>query len=183
MDPYFATDSLARSPWAPSGEPHAKALERRISGQKSFNHAACDQDISIAQYMLYRVRFVLSDDLAEAWGDFGGSMALTNLIALVTDMGITDLPGISITYDRRARHQVQKLAQKRARSADYFRILKTTQLDIKAGVLRDPEYNAGVIKKEKEADNARKDKARTGGKAAGKAPPRKQWPPGDWATC
>ena len=48
--------------------------------------------------------------------------------------------------------------------------------------MRDFEHNAGVIKKEKESDNERKDKARTDVKATGETPNRKQWAPSDWAA-
>ena len=100
MTPYVKTDSLGACPWTPSGEPHAEAPERGRPGQKSPNHSKCDQDISIGQYVLYRIRFVLPGDLAGAWADFGGLLAQINLIALVTDMATADRPVIAITYDR-----------------------------------------------------------------------------------
>ena len=104
----------------------------------------------MGQYMLYRLRFALAGDLTDACADFGGLVAQLNLIALVTDMSIADHPGVAITYDRRVRRHIQKLAQKRASPADYFSILSATQPDIKAAALRGFEYNTGLMRKERE---------------------------------
>ena len=133
-------------------------------------------------YMLYRMRFVFPGDLADTWADFGGLVAQFNRIALVTDMSIADRPGIAITYDRRIRRHVQKLAQKRARSTDYFPIMSDAQPDIKAGVLRDFEFNTGLIKKDEEAENAKKEKAKTDTQADKKTDKRKRWSDDDWAA-
>ena len=102
------------------------------------------------------MRFVLAGDLAGDWADFGGLADQVNLIALVTDMSITDRPGIPITYDLRTHRHIRKLAQKRSRSTNYFPTLSTAQPDIKAGVLRDFGRRARLIKKEKEAGMPRR---------------------------
>ena len=78
--------------------------------EKSFNRSAGDQGLSMSQYVLYPMRFSLSGDLTDAWSDFGGLAARLDLIALVTDMSITDHPGIAITYGRRIHRHIQKLA-------------------------------------------------------------------------
>ena len=182
MSPYVTADSLATYPWLPADDPHAKALVKWRNGQKPPNRFTGDQDLSPSQYVLYRMRFVLAGDLTDAWADFGGLVAQLNLIALVTDMAITDHPGIAITYDRRIHRHIQKLAQKRVSSTDYFSILSVMQPDIKAAVIRDFEYNTGLIKKEKETEKAKKAKTdtNTDNKNAGKK--GKKWSDDDWAA-
>ena len=64
---------------------------------------------------MYRARSVLVGDLADAWAVFVGLLEQCNIILLVTDMSITDRPGISIAYGRRIRRRLQKLAQKMRR--------------------------------------------------------------------
>ena len=127
-------------------------------GQRSFSRFTGDQNLPMGQYMLYRLRFALAGDLTDACADFGGLVAQLNLIALVTDMSIADHPGVAITYDRRVRRHIQKLAQKRASPADYFSILSAMQPDIKAAALRGFEYNTGLMRKEREAEKAKKEK-------------------------
>ena len=123
---------------------------------KSLNRFTGDQDVSLSQYMLYRVRFALVGDLTDAWADFGGFVAHLDLIALVADISIKDHPWIAITYDRRIHRHIQKLAQKRAIATDYFAILSAMQPDIKAAAMRDFEYNAGLLRKEKKRSRRRR---------------------------
>ena len=79
--PYVTVDSLASYPWMPPDEPHNKALERWKTNQSTFHRMTGDQDLSLGQYVLYRMRFVLSGDLAGDWSDFGGLTAQINNIA------------------------------------------------------------------------------------------------------
>ena len=111
--------------------------------------------------MLYRMRFVRTGDLADDWADCGGLAAQFNIIAIVTGMSITDRPAVALKYDRRLHRHIRKLAQNRAISSDYFPTLSAAHPDIKAGVLRDFEFNAGLIKKEKESEKAKQEKNRT----------------------
>ena len=181
LTPYITTDTLTTSPWMPTDEPHSKAHERWRMGQKSFNRFTGDQDLGIGQYVLYRMRFVLAGDLTGAWADFGGLQAQMNFIYLITDLSITDHPGIALTYEKRIHRHIQKLAQKRVCNTDYFNILSVIQPDIRAGVLRDFESNTLAIKKEKEAEKAKKGKG-ADPKATAKATTRKPWTPDEWAA-
>ena len=179
MSPYITTDTLGCYPWMPSGDPHMKALEKWRTGARSYRRFTGDQNLSMSQYFLYRLRFVLAGDLTDVWSDCGGLIAQLNLIALVTDMSITDHPGIAITYDHRIHRHIQKLAQKRASSKDYFSILSIIQPDIKAAALRDFEYNAGLLRKEKEGEKAKKAKPDNDTKNNQK---KKKWTDDDWAA-
>ena len=68
--PYAVEDSLVDYPLLTSDGPRANALGKWRNGRKSFNRFMCDQDVSMSQYMLYRMRFSLAGDLMEAWGGF-----------------------------------------------------------------------------------------------------------------
>ena len=125
MSPYVVADSLGAYPWFPSDGSHAKVIDKWRNGQKSFNRFAGDPDVSISQYMLYRVRFSLAGDLTDARAYFGGLVARLNLIALVTDISPPGHPEIAITYDRRIHRHIQKSARKRDSPADYFSIVST----------------------------------------------------------
>ena len=182
MTSYVVTDSMGVYSWLPSGEPHANALEKWRTGGGSFSGFTGDVDVSMSQYVMYRIRLVLAGDLADCWADFGGLVAQLNLIALVTDMPTTDHPWVAIAYYRRIPRRVPKLSQKRARSTDYFSILSAFRPDIKAGVLRDFEFDTGLIKKGGEADQAKKDKARAGKQAGKKSDKLKRWSGGDWVV-
>ena len=110
MSPYVVTDSLGIYHWLLADVAHSMALGKWRSGEKSPNRFKGDQDLSMSQYVLYRILFALAGDLTDAWVDFGGLVARLDLIALVTDMSITDHPGIAITYGRRIHRHIQKLA-------------------------------------------------------------------------
>ena len=63
--PYVTTDSIAKEPWLPSGEPHIRSLGRWKASQLSFHRFAGKQDLAIGQYALYRLRFILAGDLTD----------------------------------------------------------------------------------------------------------------------
>ena len=136
----------------------------------------------MGQYILYRVRFPLAGDLTYAWADFGGLVARLSNIALVTDMSITDHPGIAVTYGRLIRRRNHKLARKRARSTDYFSSLGLVRPDIKGAVLRDFEYNTGLIRKENESGKAKKAKTDTNTDTKNAGKNGKKWSDDDWAA-
>ena len=79
--PYVTTDSLASYPWMPPDDPHHKALDRWKSNQTNFNRFTGGQDLSVAQFVLYRMRFILCGDLTDAWSDYGGLTAQLNNLA------------------------------------------------------------------------------------------------------
>ena len=173
---YVTADSLAVQPWMPTDEPHEKALDRWRTSQKTFGRFTGNQDLSTHQYFYYRMRFILAGDLTDAWADFGGLTAQINMLGIVLDMAITDHAGIALTYDYRIHQLIRKLAHKRSTTADYFSLLSSVQADVKAGVIRDFEFHADAIKKEKEKEKTEKEKARKekgkgkGGKGKGDKP-------------
>ena len=79
--PYVTVDSLASYPWMPTDDPHHKALDRWKTNQTTFNRYAGSQDLSLGQFVLYRMRFILSGDLTNAWSDYGGLTAQINNLA------------------------------------------------------------------------------------------------------
>ena len=147
--PYVTTDSIAKEPWLPSGEPHIRSLGRWKASQLSFHRFAGKQDLAIGQYALYRLRFILAGDLAGAWEEFGGLPAQINHLANVIELPIADHAGIAVTYDRRIRALIAKTALKRPTTTDYNGLLSTIHAEAKAAVLRDFETPTEAIKKEK----------------------------------
>ena len=65
----------------PPDDPHHKALDRWKSNQTNFNRFTGGQDLSVAQFVLYRMRFILCGDLTDAWSDYGGLTAQLNNLA------------------------------------------------------------------------------------------------------
>ena len=79
--PYVTADSLAVYPRMPPDDPHRKALGRWEANQLNFNRFTGGQDLSVAQFVLYRARFILRGDLTNAWAEYGGLTAQLNNLA------------------------------------------------------------------------------------------------------
>ena len=74
-------------------------MERWRFSQKNLNLGTGGQDLSLGQFVLYRMRFICPMALAGAWAEFGGLTAQINNLSHVIEMSITDRPWISITCD------------------------------------------------------------------------------------
>ena len=187
--PYVVAESLAIPPWMPTDDAHNRALEKWRVNQKTYHRHTGSQDLSFGQYVLYRLRFILAGDLADAWGDFGGLVGQLNQLAIVIEMSITDHAGIAITYDHRIHREIRKIVSKRSSNTDYIDFLSNINSDIKTGVIRDFEAQADAVKNEKERERITKEKEK---KAAGKgekgAPKEKpawtgrKWTKADWTA-
>ena len=158
--PYVTVDTLNSFPWMPPGEPHRKALDRWKAIQVTFHRNTGGQYLSLGQYALYRVKYILAGDLASAWSEYGGLTAQINNMANVLEISIEDNAGVSITYDYRILQHIRKLAHRRATNTDYIDILSTTQPDIRAAVTRDIEAAAEASRKAKETEKATKEKGK-----------------------
>ena len=162
--------------------PHPEEFSRDTGGK----------DLSLGQFVLYRVGFIFIGSLAGAWADFGGRAAQLINLPHVIEMAITDHPGIAIAYDYRLRQMIRKLAHRRATNTDYFELPPTAQADIRSAAIRDFETQAETIRRDKERQKTANDKeTEKGGKgtdradrANAKAPPKgkQQWADGDWAA-
>ena len=191
--PYVVVDSLAAPPWLPADDTHARALDTWQATQRTYNRYTGNQDLSLGQYVLHRLRYILAGDLTDAWCEFGGLSAQLNHLAVVVGLSISDHAGIAVTYDFRMHRAVQKMVKNRSTRTNYFEFLSTLNKDVKADVVRDFEVRAAEIKKEKEKEKAAKEKAGkgkppadTGAQGKGK-PPRgdgrwgRKWTAEDWA--
>ena len=87
LSPYVTTDSLAPHPWMPLGEPHLKALGRWEASQVTSHRNTGGQGLSLGQYALYWVGFILAGDLAGARSGYGGLTAQINNLANVLNPG------------------------------------------------------------------------------------------------
>ena len=147
--PYVVAESLAEPPWFPADETRARSSEKWQASQKNFNRYTGSQDLAIGQFALYRMKFIMAGDLADARGGFGGLVGQLNHLANVLDMSITDHPGIAATYGRRIRALIQKTALKRSSITDYFDLLSNVNAEMKEEAVRDFESRAETARKEK----------------------------------
>ena len=93
--PYVTTDSLATAPWMPPDEPHSKALGRWKASQVTFHRNTGSQDLSLAQFALYRMRYILAGDLTGAWSDYNRIDSSFHSPLANDQYNIQILPGIT----------------------------------------------------------------------------------------
>ena len=77
----MTAESLATYPRMPPDGPHHKALGRWKANQLNFDRYTGGGNLSVAQFVLYRMRFILCGDLTAAWSDYGGLAAQLNNLA------------------------------------------------------------------------------------------------------
>ena len=154
--PYAIADSLSAAPWIPADETHAMALVKWQGNHRAFRRKTGNQDMSLGQFILCRMRFIPAWDLADAWADYGGLVPQINQLAVVLDLSITDRPCIAVTYDYRMRRAIQKIAKSRSTKEDYFELLSNLNKNVRADAIRDFEAKTDAIKKDKEKENRRR---------------------------
>ena len=150
--PYVIADSLSAVPWIPTEETHARSLGKWKVNHRTFHRNTGNQDLSLGQFVLYRLRFLLAGDLADAWADYGGIVAQINHLAVVLELSITDHPGIAATYDHRVRRLVQRIAKTRSTRTDYFELLSNLNKDVRTEAIRDFEARTDAQKKDNEKE-------------------------------
>ena len=64
----------------PPDGPHLKALERWKASQVTFRRNTGGLDLSVAQFALYQMRFILVGDLADAWAEYNRIGPPSNVI-------------------------------------------------------------------------------------------------------
>ena len=69
--PYIVTGALSSYPWLPADDPHRTALERWKANQATYNRYTGTRALAIGLFTLYRMRFILSGDIADDWSSFG----------------------------------------------------------------------------------------------------------------
>ena len=162
--PYIIPDSLASYPWLPADDPHRMALERWKANQATYNRYTGTQDLAVGPFSLYRMRFILSGDIADDWSSFGGICAQINHLGVVIGLPITDHAGIALTYDSRAQRMLQKAAKMRSTDTDYFALLSSLNRQVYEAVLKEFESHSDVIKREKEKEKAAREKEKNAAK-------------------
>ena len=65
-------------------------------------------EIRIQAGTLYRIRFIFSDDLREAWSKFGGLGPQMAHLSAVFHIGVTENIGEAFDYHRIARTEMQE---------------------------------------------------------------------------
>ena len=64
-------------------------------------------------WLLYRLRFSIAPDLAEAWAGFGGLAAQLNHLAIVMNISIADSAAVALSYGRLVRGFLAERARSR----------------------------------------------------------------------
>ena len=144
--------------WIPAGETLDRALLKWHAARRISHRNTGNQDLPIGQFVLYSLRFVLADDLADARTDYGGLAAQLNHIAVVLDLSTTGRQGIAVTYDYRMRRAIQKIARTLSEKTDYIELRSNLNKAVRATAIRDFEAKAGAIRKDREAEKAADDK-------------------------
>ena len=95
-------------------------------------------ELSIQSFLLYRLRFVLSDDLCSAWHGFGGLGSQLSHLCIVINMDVIETVGIALTYHNLLFPKLtEKARQRSAGEADFATMLSAEQFDIREQAKRE----------------------------------------------
>ena len=175
--PYIFID-YSKKPWLPSIVEHENALLTFRNKMKSYKSI---QPLSTQQYTLYRLRFVMSAALCNAFDLFGGTIAQINNIAIIMQISIVENPNIALLYDAELQNRLSKYARERTPDIDYFQLLSTLQIDIlrtiqqrvaqSASAANRPPPKGKADKGDKGAKGDKGEKAKRKGKKGGEPKP------------
>ena len=169
--PYVVPD-LSKKPWAVQEPAHTSALESWQKLQQSHKRPGT-QDLSINQWFLYNLRYVLAGDLAGAWSPFGGLAAQMNHIGIVLDLAVTEHSGVALSYDLQVKNLAKQMAETDREKNKVEGLLSDLNQTIKNNVLREfgimPTYTSHKAKAQKGTkDKGRGDKGKGKGKKSDK---------------
>ena len=105
-----AVPGLSKKPWAIQEPAHTSALDTWQKLQKSHKRPGL-QALSINQWFLYNVRYILAGDLDVAWAPFGGLSAQFNHVGIVLDLAVTEHAGVALSYDLQVGNLAKKMAE------------------------------------------------------------------------
>ena len=93
--------NVADSPRPVTSKEHQSSVTRwRTSPRQAKDNPS---SIPMQAWLLYHLRFFISDALAGAWAAFGGLDAQLNRLAISMDVSITDSAAMALSYDRLVR--------------------------------------------------------------------------------
>ena len=124
----FIFAPLGKEPWIPLLLEHKKARDGWVSRMKSMSS---DLPLSFQAWILYRLRFIISDEVCAAWSPFGGLMAQINNLGITLNIAVSDNAGAALKYYDFLHTQLESHARSRSAEIDYFRLLSEEQIDIK----------------------------------------------------
>ena len=150
-------------------------MDKWQADQRTFRRCAENRELSRGERVLYRLRFILAGDLADAWNDVGGITAKINHLAVALGISIADHAGVAAMYDYRIRRPIQKLAKNRPTRTDYYAFLRNINKEMRADVLRDIAARTGEMEKEKEKEKSTKAKATKDNKPTDKKKGKGRW--------
>ena len=169
--PYVVPD-LSKKPWAIQEPAHTAALESWQKLQKSHKRPGT-QEVSINQWFIYNLRYILAGDLAGAWDPFGGLAAQLNHIGIVLDLAVTEHAGVALSYDLQVKNLAKQMAETDREKNKVETLLSDLNQTIKNNVLREfgimPTYTSHKSKPPKgDKDKGKGDKHKGKGRKSDK---------------
>ena len=173
--PYVVPD-LSRKPWAIQEPAHVLALQNWQKLQKPHKRPGA-QDVSINQWFLYNLRYILAGDLAGAWSPFGGLAAQMSHIGIVLDLAVTEHSGVALSYDLQIKNLAKQMAETDREKNKAESLLSDLNQTVKNNVLRDfgimPTYTSVKSRAPKgEKDKGKGDKGKGKHRKGDKRKPR-----------
>ena len=162
--PYVVPD-LSKKPWAIQEPPHISALDAWQKLQKSHKRPGC-QALSINQWILYNLRYILDGDLAGAWAPLGGLSSQFNHVGIVLDLAVTAHAGVSLAYDLQVGNMAKQMAETDREKNKVEGLLSELNQEIENNCMREfgiiPTYTPHKTKNKGDKDKGKGDKTPKG---------------------
>ena len=108
--PYVHVDYFKR-PWIQSIIEHENASNSFKIKMKQYKSL---HPLSIQQYVLYRLRFIMATALCKAFDNFGGIVGQINNISIIMQIAVTDNPNIAMLYGDELHTRLSRYARERS---------------------------------------------------------------------
>ena len=158
--PYIAAD-VAAAPWPVPTAEHTNALAKWEFGRATAGQAkaARPQPLPLNAWVLYRVRFMFTSDICEAWRSFGGIPAQFNNRSIISHLTSTENIDSSLLYDSLLSARLEETDRARAErstdAVDFDMLLSAGPTRFKLKAVAQAAKTAPVVDTKKE--NAPKD--------------------------
>ena len=110
--PYMCP-GISEAPWIIPTSEHTDAITRWKANRQA-NRANKPQLLPQNAWILYRTRFIFTDDILCAWSPFGGLAAQLNHLSIVLQIATTESAAAAFTYGPLLPVHLEDLARSRA---------------------------------------------------------------------
>ena len=114
----FAIPKLREMPWPVPMQSHVREDKywRETVANKARDPA---HQVSLHDWILYLLRFILTGDLRNAWEDFGGLYAQLSHLSIGLHLGLTGNSASAISYDWEIRSRLQPFSRRCDAAVDF----------------------------------------------------------------